>query len=114
MLNENRISVTMSRARKLGQRSANPLDLSRLARTIVAKWWIGFTVARGCSHRGIASTGFNAPDNEESGGFMKKLVIMACCADLLKVEMTVPMLIPDRMQSAAPHSTSARPPWMGT
>ena len=47
----------------------------------------------GCSHRGIASTGLKAPDSVARGGFTKKLVNKACCADLLKVAMTVPMYL---------------------
>src|SRR5262245_20271715 len=75
---------------------------------------MGLMTVRGCNHRGIASTGLKAPDNVERGGLMKKLVSKACCADLLRVAMTVPMLIPDRTQSAAAVSTSARLPRKGT
>src|ERR1017187_11021942 len=97
MLSETNASVKRSRARKFGQTSMNPLPLSMVPRTMVAKWWTGFSTVRGCSHFGIASIGLSAPDKEESGGVLKKLGRWACCADLLNVAMTVPMLIPDKM-----------------
>ena len=92
------------------QRDVKLLPFSRLPRAITAKWWIGFTTVNGCSHFGIASTGLKAPDNVANGGFTKKLVNNACCADLLKVAMTVPMLIPERIQSAPPPNTSSKLP----
>src|ERR1017187_2436286 len=62
----------------------------------------------------MASIGLSAPDKDESGGLTKKLVSCACCADLLNVAMTVPTLMPDRMQRDPATSRSRIPPWNGT
>ena len=45
---------------------------------------------------------------------MKKAISWACWADLAKVALTVPMLMPDRMHRAAAESTSGSWPWKGT
>src|SRR5262249_16743390 len=104
------MSVMTKRPRKLGQRSTSPLALNRTARAPIVNWEIGLTTLRGCKQFGIASTGVKAPENDKRGGFTKKFVMKACRADLLKVAMTVPMLIPDITHKAAPLSTSARLP----
>ncbi len=64
----------------------------------------------GRNHCGIASTGFSAPESEARGGFTKKAVNWACCADLLKVASTVPMPIPARMHNTPPSKTKGRLP----
>ncbi len=106
--------VNRRSARKFGQTAMNPLPLSIVPRTMVAKWWIGFNTVRGCSHFGIASTGLSAPEREDIGGLMKKLVSWACCADFENVAITVPMLIPERMQRQPAKSKSRTLPWKGT
>ena len=58
----------------------------------------------------MASTGFIAPDKEDNGGLMKKAVNCACCADLLKVAITVPRLIPDKMHNMPPNKTKSKLP----
>src|ERR1041384_2550455 len=75
---------------------------------------MGFTTTNGWSHFGIASTGLKAPDNVANGGLTKKLVSIACCADRLNVEVTVPMLMPESMQSAPAPRTQKRLPGSGT
>src|SRR5258706_173937 len=62
----------------------------------------------------MASTGLSAPDSEDSGGIKKKLVSCACCAHLLNVAVTMPMLVPAQMQSAPPKSRKTMLPWNGT
>ena len=100
-------------ASRLGQSASRPLPLRSDARVISAKCRMGLSSVKGCIQCGMASTGVSAPEREASGGLMKKLINCACCADLVKVAMTVPMPMPQSRHKAAPPKTSRRLPLKG-
>ena len=64
----------------------------------------------GCIHLGMPSIGFNDPDSENSSGFTKNPVSIACFADLLKDAIVVPTPMTHKRQSAARQVNSAKLP----
>src|SRR5437762_1392870 len=101
-------------ATRCGQRSTKPLPLIKLAREITPKWYTGLSAVHGRIQAGMASAGDIAPDNDMSGGVMKKVASCACCADFVIVATAVPSPIPQSRQSADETAISGRLPLNGT